>query len=119
MRTGLIAEKKGMSRVFTEYGRHLPVTVIAGCAKPRQVRCQTALPTRDGYTAVQLQVTARQQGAATWSTSARCVDTSPRRSVEAKRFGLWELRLVRRRRRGTGTSVRNWRLISFEAGPDR
>src|SRR5256885_9309156 len=53
MRTGLIARKLGMSRVFTDEGTHIPVTVL-------QVHnCQVvAVRTedRDGYTAVQLGV---------------------------------------------------------------
>ena len=51
MRTGLIAEKKGMSRVFAEDGRHLPVTVLQleAC---QVVANRTA--ERDGYSAVQL-----------------------------------------------------------------
>lgn len=51
MRTGLIAEKKGMSRIFAEDGRHLPVTVLQLDA------CQVVdnrTAERDGYTAVQL-----------------------------------------------------------------
>ena len=51
MRTGLIAEKKGMSRIFAEDGRHLPVTVLQLDA------CQVVdnrTAARDGYTAVQL-----------------------------------------------------------------
>ena len=51
MRTGLIAEKKGMSRIFAEDGRHLPVTVLQLDA------CQVIdnrTTERDGYTAVQL-----------------------------------------------------------------
>lgn len=51
MRTGLIGRKEGMSRVFTDNGIHVPVTVVSvgGC----QV---TAVRTteKDGYTAVQL-----------------------------------------------------------------
>ena len=51
MRTGVLAKKVGMTRVFTEAGRHVPVTVL-------QVdNCQvTAVRTqdKDGYTAVQL-----------------------------------------------------------------
>ena len=33
MRSGLIAQKMGMTRVFTEDGRHIPVTVLKvdGC----------------------------------------------------------------------------------------
>ena len=51
MRTGVLAKKVGMTRVFTEAGRHVPVTVL-------QVdSCQvTAVRTedKDGYNAVQL-----------------------------------------------------------------
>jgi len=51
MRTGLIAKKIGMTRVFTDEGRHLPVTVL-------QVQdCQVVgvrTTEKNGYTAVQL-----------------------------------------------------------------
>lgn len=51
MRTGLIAQKMGMSRVFTEEGEHVPVTVL------KVDNCQVVsarTPERDGYAAVQL-----------------------------------------------------------------
>jgi large subunit ribosomal protein L3 len=53
MRTGLIAQKVGMTRVFDDEGAHVPVTVlkIDGC---QVVDVRTA--ERDGYTAVQLGV---------------------------------------------------------------
>jgi large subunit ribosomal protein L3 len=53
MRTGLIAKKLGMSRVFTETGDHIPVTVL------RIDNCQVVAQRtqdRDGYTALQLGV---------------------------------------------------------------
>ena len=53
MRTGLIARKEGMSRVFMEDGSHLPVTVL------RVDRCQVVAQRtqdRDGYNALQLGV---------------------------------------------------------------
>ncbi len=53
MRTGLIAKKLGMTRVFTEAGDHVPVTVL------KVDNCQVvAVRTeeKDGYTAVQLGV---------------------------------------------------------------
>src|SRR5689334_13834928 len=53
MRTGLIARKLGMTRVFAEDGNHLPVTVL------QVENCQVvAVRTedKDGYTAVQLGV---------------------------------------------------------------
>lgn len=51
MRTGLIARKEGMTRVFDEDGRHVPVTVLKvdGC-QVVALRTQE----KDGYTAVQL-----------------------------------------------------------------
>src|SRR3546814_10232238 len=53
MRTGLIAQKMGMTRLFTEEGEHVPVTVL------KVDNCQVvAVRTdeRDGYTALQLGV---------------------------------------------------------------
>jgi large subunit ribosomal protein L3 len=53
MRTGLIAQKLGMSRVFTDEGNHIPVTVL------RIDNCQVVAhrtQERDGYIALQLGV---------------------------------------------------------------
>ena len=51
MRTGVIAKKMGMTRLFQDDGRHVPVTVLSleGC---QVVAHKTA--DRDGYVAVQL-----------------------------------------------------------------
>ncbi len=51
MRTGLIAKKLGMTRVFNDAGHHVPVTVLQleGC----QVVAQRTME-KDGYTALQL-----------------------------------------------------------------
>jgi large subunit ribosomal protein L3 len=51
MRTGIIAQKLGMSRVFDEDGVHIPVTVLK-LENLRVVAHKTK--DRDGYTAVQL-----------------------------------------------------------------
>jgi large subunit ribosomal protein L3 len=51
MRTGLIAQKVGMTRVFTDDGRHLPVTVLK--VDNLQVVDQRTQD-KHGYTAVQL-----------------------------------------------------------------
>ncbi len=53
MRTGLIAQKLGMSAIFAEDGRHLPVTVLR--VDSCQVVAQRTQET-DGYTALQLGV---------------------------------------------------------------
>ena len=51
MRTGVIARKMGMTRLFQEDGRHVPVTVLAleGCQVVGQRTAET-----DGYVALQL-----------------------------------------------------------------
>ena len=51
MRTGVLAKKLGMTRIFSEDGVHVPVTVLAleGCQVVGQREKE-----RDGYTAVQL-----------------------------------------------------------------
>jgi large subunit ribosomal protein L3 len=51
MRTGVIAKKMGMTRLFREDGRHVPVTVLA--LEDLQVVAVREAD-RDGYTAVQL-----------------------------------------------------------------
>lgn len=51
MRTGLLAQKLGMTRVFTDAGDHVPVTVL------KVDNCQVVAvrhPDKDGYAAVQL-----------------------------------------------------------------
>lgn len=51
MRTGLIAEKLGMSRLLTEKGEHIPITLL------KVENCQvvaTKTYNKDGYTAIQL-----------------------------------------------------------------
>jgi large subunit ribosomal protein L3 len=51
MRTGVIAKKVGMTRLFHDDGRHVPVTVLAleGCTVVAHKTMET-----DGYSAVQL-----------------------------------------------------------------
>jgi len=51
MRTGVVAQKVGMTRVFTEAGEHVPVTVL------RLAQCQVIAhrsKDKDGYVALQL-----------------------------------------------------------------
>ena len=51
MRSGVIAKKLGMTRIFTDSGAHVPVTVLS-LEQCRVVSQRTV--ERDGYTAVQL-----------------------------------------------------------------
>ena len=51
MRSGVIAQKVGMTRIFTDAGEHIPVTVL------RLDRCQVLghrISEKNGYTALQL-----------------------------------------------------------------
>src|SRR5580765_4724245 len=51
MRSGVIAQKVGMTRIFTDAGEHIPVTVL------KLDHCQVVghrTPERNGYTALQL-----------------------------------------------------------------
>jgi ribosomal protein L3 len=57
MRTGLIAQKLGMTRLFTEEGNHVPVTVL------KVDNCQVVAQRteeKDGYVALQLGVGKRK-----------------------------------------------------------
>ncbi len=57
MRSGLIAQKMGMTRVYSETGEHIPVTVL------RVENCQVVsqrVQDRDGYSALQLGVGTRK-----------------------------------------------------------
>ena len=51
MRTGVIAKKIGMSRIFNEDGRQVPVTVLL--LDDLKVVARRTME-KDGYTAVQL-----------------------------------------------------------------
>lgn len=57
MRTGLIAQKLGMSRLFDDSGAHVPVTVLS-VAGLQVTGVRTA--EKDGYTAVQLGLGAKK-----------------------------------------------------------
>ena len=57
MRSGVIAQKLGMTRIFTDAGEHIPVTVL------RLENCQVVgqrTPEKNGYTALQLGAGTRQ-----------------------------------------------------------
>src|ERR1700741_3588699 len=57
MRSGLVAQKVGMTRIFTPEGNHVPVTVLK--VDGVQVIAQRTKD-KDGYTAVQLGIGTRK-----------------------------------------------------------
>ncbi len=85
MAIGIIGRKAGMTRVFTEEGQSIPVTVIE--ATPNRVT-QVKTEENDGYRA--LQVTIGQKRSARVSKPA--AGHYAKAGVEAG-VGLWELRL--------------------------
>lgn len=86
MALGLVGRKKGMTRIFTEEGQSIPVTVIE--IQPNRVT-QVKTPETDGYRAVQV---------TTGSQNSNRIDKPTagifaKANVEAGR-GLWEFRLA-------------------------
>src|ERR1700759_4945233 len=78
MRTGVIAKKLGMTRLFDETGTHVPVTVLSldGC----QVTAQRTQE-KDGYVALQLGAGAKKAK----KTSKADAGHFAKRPVEPKR----------------------------------
>lgn len=85
MSIGLVGKKCGMSRIFTEDGRSVPVTLIE--ATPNRVT-QVKTPDSDGYTAVQVTIGARRSSLLTKPQKGHYAKAK----VEPGR-GLWEFRL--------------------------
>jgi large subunit ribosomal protein L3 len=85
MGIGIVGRKCGMTRVFTEDGASVPVTVIE--ATPNRVS-QLKTPETDGYTAVQVTVGARRPSRVTKAMAGHFAKAG----VEAGR-SVWEFRL--------------------------
>ena len=82
---GLVGRKAGMTRVFTEDGKSIPVTLIE--ATPNRIT-QIKTPETDGYSAVQVAVGSRRASLGTKPVAGHLAKAK----VEAGR-GLWELRI--------------------------
>jgi len=82
---GIVGRKAGMSRVFTEDGRSVPVTLIE--ASPNRIT-QVKTPETDGYSAVQVAVGTRRASLVNKPAAGHYAKAK----VEAGR-GLWELRV--------------------------
>lgn len=85
MSIGLVGRKAGMTRVFTEDGTSVPVTVIE--ATPNRVT-QIKTDDRDGYRAVQVTAGSRKSS----HVNKPMAGIFAKAEVEAGR-GLWEFRL--------------------------
>ena len=82
---GLVGRKAGMTRVFTEDGKSIPVTLIE--ATPNRIT-QLKTPETDGYSAVQVVVGARRASLINKPAAGHLAKAK----VEGGR-GLWELRV--------------------------
>jgi len=85
MTIGIIGRKAGMTRVFTEEGHSIPVTVID--ASPNRVT-QVKTAERDGYRALQVTLGSKRSGLVNQPAAGHFAKAQ----VEAGE-GLWELRL--------------------------
>lgn len=85
MALGLVGKKLGMSRVFDEEGRSIPVTVL-GVSANRVTQVKTR--ERDGYDSVQVTVGSRRPNRVTKPMAGHFAKAN----VEAG-VGLWEFRL--------------------------
>src|SRR4249919_4339929 len=85
MSIGIVGRKCGMSRVFTDDGRSIPVTLIE--ASPNRIT-QIKTAETDGYTAVQVTAGAKRAFLVTKPLAGHYAKAK----VEAGR-GLWEFRV--------------------------
>jgi len=109
MTIGIIGRKAGMTRIFTEDGASIPVTVIA--VEPNRVT-QVKTVENDGYRALQVTTGSRRPSRVTRPMAGHFAKAG----TEAGR-GLWEFRLAD----GEGESIEVGSEISldmFEAGQD-
>ncbi|MCD9029868.1 50S ribosomal protein L3 [Luteimonas sp. BDR2-5] len=83
---GIVGRKAGMSRVFTEDGKSVPVTLIE--ATPNRIT-QIKTPESDGYSAVQVTVGSKRAVLVNKPETGHLAKAK----VEAGR-GLWELRVA-------------------------
>lgn len=86
MRVGMVGRKAGMSRVFTEDGRSIPVTLIE--ASPNRI-VQVKTRDADGYCAIQVAAGAKRAALVSKPVAGHYAKAK----VEAGR-GLWEFRVA-------------------------
>ena len=105
MKIGLIGRKRGMTRVFTEQGNSVPVTVIE--VSPNRVTQVKDLET-DGYRSIQVTIGQRRASLVNKPVAGHYAKAG----VEAGE-GLWELRLPEGEAVEAGSELK---VDMFEAG---
>lgn len=84
MSIGLVGRKSGMTRIFTEEGTSIPVTVVE--VQPNRVT-QIKTPETDGYTAIQVTIGSRRASRVTKSMAGHFAKANTEAGT-----GLWEFR---------------------------
>ena len=107
MTIGLIGRKRGMTRVFTEQGDSIPVTVIE--VSPNRVTQVKTVET-DGYSALQVTIGTKRNSLVTKPQAGHY----SKAGVEAGE-GLWELRLTDADKTDLETGA-ELKVDQFEAG---
>ena len=105
MTIGIVGRKCGMTRVFTENGASIPVTVVE--VEPNRIT-QVKTEEADGYAAVQVTIGERKASRVSKAEAGHLAKAG----VEAGR-GLWELRLDEATELKAGETLS---VDAFEAG---
>tara|TARA_B100000686_G_scaffold271523_1_gene288267 strand:+ start:849 stop:1490 length:642 start_codon:yes stop_codon:yes gene_type:complete len=105
MSIGLVGRKSGMTRVFTEEGNSVPVTVVQ--VQPNRVT-QIKTPELDGYSAIQVTTGVRKSSHVTKAAAGHFAKAN----IEAG-DGLWEFRTTGLEEIELGSEIR---VDQFEAG---
>ena len=84
MSIGLVGRKSGMTRIFTEEGTSIPVTVVE--VQPNRVT-QIKTPETDGYTAIQVTTGSRRASRVTKGMAGHLAKANTEAGT-----GLWEFR---------------------------
>jgi large subunit ribosomal protein L3 len=105
MTAGIVGRKSGMTRIFADDGRSIPVTVVE--ATPNRIT-QIKTTDNDGYSAIQVTVGERRASRVTKAEAGHFAKAN----VDAGR-GMWELRIEDEAAFEVGSEVT---VESFEVG---
>ncbi|MDD9890729.1 MAG: 50S ribosomal protein L3 [Gammaproteobacteria bacterium] len=105
MSIGLVGRKSGMTRVFTEEGNSVPVTVVE--VQPNRVT-QIKTPQSDGYSAIQVTTGARKVSRVSKAAAGHYAKANT-----AAGDGLWEIRTTDLEEIELGSEIK---VDQFEAG---
>ena len=83
MSIGLVGRKSGMTRIFTEEGVSIPVSVVE--VQPNRVT-QVKTPETDGYSAIQVTTGSRRASRVTKSMAGHCAQAETDAGIGLRGF---------------------------------